>query len=161
MRRLAKTANQSVHMAVTSGESILVIGQVDAPGNNAMSVRLGAKIDLWRASSGRIILAHLPHDDVEAFFAAVPRPAGMLDSEIRADLQKIREIGHEVRDSFVVRGVVNISAPVIDHSGHAIAALTVPHIEKYTDPITFETCRAELVATAQALSRALGGAVAS
>ncbi len=157
MRTLVKSINQSSHLAIVANDSVLVVGQVDAPGNNIMTVRLGAKIDLWSASSGRVILAHLPGDEVDTYFANVPLPTGMSEESVRRDLQAIREKGHEVRDSFVVRGVVNVSAPIIDHSGRAVAALTIPHIERYHDAMTFEDCRQALVDTARALTRSLGG----
>lgn len=160
MQRLAREVDQSVHLAVRSGDAVLVVGQVDGPGNNVMSVRLGARIELWRASSGRVILAHLPDDQLAEVFADAPLPEGMARATVRAELQKIRRVGFEVRESFVVRGIVNISAPVIDHSGHAIAALTIPHLERYQDTVDFDTCRARLVDAAQALSRSLGGGAA-
>jgi DNA-binding IclR family transcriptional regulator len=161
MTRLSREVNQSVHLAVLSGDAILVVGQVDSPGNNVMSVRLGARIDLWRATSGRVILAHMPAEALADTFARVPLPEGMNESELRSELAHIRALGFEVRDSFVVRGIVNISAPVIDHSGQAIAALTIPHLERYHDTVGFHECRVQLVATAQALSRSLGGGTAS
>lgn len=157
MRALTKSINQSVHLAIASDESVLVVGQVDSPGNNTMAVRLGAKIDLWQASSGRVILAHLPEEEVAQFFANVPLPQGMSETQIRAELTQIKKNGLEVRDSFMVRGIVNISAPIIDHSGRATAALTVPHIERYNETISFENCREELIKTAAALTQSLGG----
>jgi DNA-binding IclR family transcriptional regulator len=160
MQRLSRTVNQSVHLAVLSGDAILVVGQVDSPGNNVMSVRLGARIDLWRASSGRVILAYLPAEALAETFARVPLPEGMTEAGLRAELAHIRALGFEVRDSFVVRGIVNISVPVIDHSGQAIAALTIPHLERYHDTVGFNDCRLRLVATAQSLSRSLGGGTA-
>ena len=114
-------------------------------------------IDLWSASSGRVILAHLPDEEVDSYFANVPLPTGMNEQTVREDLETIREKGYEVRDSFVVRGIVNVSAPIIDHSGRAVAAMTIPHIERYHDTLTFEDCRRELVDTARALTRSLGG----
>jgi DNA-binding IclR family transcriptional regulator len=160
MTQLSREVNQSVHLAVLSGDAVLVVGQVDSPGNNVMSVRLGARIDLWRASSGRVILAHLPAAALADIFARVPLPAGMSEADLRAELAHIRAQGFEVRDSFVVRGIVNISAPVIDHSGQAIAAMTIPYLERYHDTVGFNECRQRLVATARVLSRSLGGGTA-
>ncbi len=157
MRALAMRINQSVHMGITNDDSVLIVGQVDSPGNNTMTVRLGAKIELWRTSSGRVILAHLPEEDVAGFFASAALPRDMSEDEVRAELNAIRKAGFEVRKSFVVRGIVNISVPVIDHSGRAIAALTVPYIERYQETITFEDCRLELIKTASALTKSLGG----
>ena len=157
MRAMVNAVKQSSHLAILTTDSVLVVGQVDSPGINNMTVRLGAKIDLWSTSSGRVILAHLPDDEVGEYFKSVPLPADMSEESVRRDLRKIRDKGHEVRDSFVVRGVVNVAAPVMDHSGRAVAALTVPHIEKYHDPITFEDCRLELIRTAAELTKSLGG----
>ena len=55
-----------------------------------------------------------------------------------------------------MRGVVNIAAPIFDHSGKAVAALTVPHIERTTDRIEFGICERKTVAAARDLSRAMG-----
>lgn len=157
MRRLASEIRQSVHLAiVTTDNEVLVIGQVDSPSNNVMSVRLGAKIGLWNASSGRVILAYEPREDLDRHIAELPLPPGVSRAELERELRNIRETGYEVRDSFVVRGVVNIAAPVFDHSGRAVAALTVPHIERSHDTVTFETCVKKLVAGARELSTALG-----
>nr|WP_261332190.1 IclR family transcriptional regulator C-terminal domain-containing protein [Mameliella sediminis] len=122
-----------------------------------MAVRLGAQIDLWRASSGRVILAYQPKEEVRRLMKEVPIPKDSSAEQILEELAQIRAGGLEVRDSFVVRGVVNISVPIIDHSGQAVAALTIPHIERYGEPISFETCKSELAATAALLSKTLGG----
>ena len=156
MRRLASDIRQSVHLGIVTNNEVLVVAQTDSPSNNVMSVRLGAKIDLWLASSGRVIVAFLDDVELNRLHNEVPLPEGMSRAELESDLARIRSNGYEVRDSFVVRGVVNISAPVLDHSGHAAAALTVPHIERNGDPISFVACKDQLIAAARELSTALG-----
>lgn len=160
LQRLAREADQSVHLAVRSGDAVLVVGQMDGPGNNVMSVRLGARIELWRASSGRVILAYMPEEQLSDAFRNLPLPKDMTEASLRAELERIRQVGFEVRESFVVRGIVNISAPVIDHSGYAIAARTIPHLERYDDEMSFDECRRRLLDAAHALSRGLGGGMA-
>jgi DNA-binding IclR family transcriptional regulator len=160
MRGLANEINQSLHLAILSGDHILVVGQVDSPGNNVMSVRLGAKIDIWRASSGRVILAHLPEEVLHETIEKVPLPEGVALDKLQGELHNIQKLGHEVMDSFVVSGVVNISAPIIDHSGHAIAALTVPHINRVGDDLSFSDCVDSLVLATRNLSTSLGGEAA-
>ncbi|SMX25655.1 IclR family transcriptional regulator [Boseongicola aestuarii] len=157
MRDVTRATNQSVHLAILADESILVVGQTNPPGNNILSVRLGAKIDLWQASSGRVILAFHSADEVTELLKKVPLPADYNNEKIRTELADIHSNGFEVRDSFVVKGVVNIAVPIIDHSGRAAAALTMPHIERFGEKITFEQCRVELIKTAATLSKNLGG----
>lgn len=156
MRGLASRINQSVHLTVLSEGGILVVGQVDSPGDNTMAVRLGARIDLFRASSGLVILAHLDETELSAILSKSTLPDGMTEQSLRADLHTIRAAGCEIRNSYVVQGVVNISAPILDHTGCAIGALTIPHIVRYHDTVTQDQCRAELLDTTAELSRSLG-----
>ena len=160
MKELAHQINQSVHLAILSDDAILIIGQSDSTDANVMSVRLGTRIDLWKASSGRVILAYLPEEELSSYFARVPLPLKLTEKKVRAELAHIRSVGYEIRDSFVVRGITNISAPVIDHHGYAIAAVTIPFLERYQDIATFDECRKALFAVARELSRNLGNGIA-
>ncbi|KAF0174836.1 MAG: putative IclR family transcriptional regulator [Rhodobacteraceae bacterium] len=159
MRDLAHSINQSVHLAVLTDDSVLIAGQVDPPARHVMSVRLGTRVDVWRASSGRVMMAFQTEAALADMLRRAPLPDGATEADLRADLVAIRERGHEIVDSFVIRGVVNISAPIIDHTGEAIAALTVPHIERFNDPVSFSDCCVRTIAAAAQLTRSLGGGV--
>jgi DNA-binding IclR family transcriptional regulator len=160
MRDLAQQINQSVHLAVLSDDSVLIAGQVDPPARHVMSVRLGTRVDVWRASSGRVMMAFADAAEVAAMLARAPLPAGTTETALRADLAAIRARGYEVVDSFVIKGVVNISAPIIDHTGRAVAALTVPHIQRFEDRVSFAECCRAAIETAARLTRSVGGGVA-
>ncbi len=158
MRKLARGIRQSVHLTVLSGDAVLVVGQVDPPANNILSVRLGARIELWRASSGRVILAHLPEEELAENFARHPLPPGMAEARLREEFVAIRARGHEITDSFVLRGIVNIAVPVFDHNGHPVAGLTIPYLERYDDSTpSKEACLEAIAEVARSLTRSLGG----
>ena len=157
MRDLAHRINQSVHLAVLADDAVLIVGQVDPPARHVMSVRLGTRVDLWRASSGRVMMAYQTEHRLAEMLRRVPLPEGGDEARLRADLAEIRKRGHEVVDSFVVRGVINISVPIIDHSGHAVAALTVPHIERFGEAVSLADCCMEAIGIADKLTRRLGG----
>jgi DNA-binding IclR family transcriptional regulator len=129
MNALSEKLQQSVHLAIISEGRVLVIGQVDSPGYHLMSVRLGAKLDVWKASSGRVILAHSPKSELDQFIVAHPPGSEEETNAIRKELAKVRKKGYEERKSYVIKGVVNISVPLVDYSGQAIACLTIPMIE--------------------------------
>ena len=63
MRRLAQRINQSTHLLILSDRHVLVIAQVDSPGNNVTSVRLGARIPLFETASGAVLTAHLKGEE--------------------------------------------------------------------------------------------------
>lgn len=157
MQRLAETINQSVHLAVMSGDSVLIVAQKDSPGYNVLSVKLGARMHALEASSGWVILAHLPEDALEKYFAAHRLPDGFTEETLRESLRETRRKGIEVHESFRLRGVTNISAPVTDHSGMPIAALTSPYIERIEAGLPFAAIVEQIGEAARTLSRQIGG----
>ena len=125
-----------------------------------MSVRLGTRVDVWRASSGRAMMAFQTEAALTDMLARSPLPVDMNEARLRSDLVEIRRRGHEIVDSFVVKGVVNISAPITGHMGQPIAALTVPHIERFGDRVSFSDCCVATIDGAARLTQSLGGGVA-
>lgn len=159
MQSLATSVDESVHLGVLSEDSILVIGQVDNPGYNVLKVRLGARIPLWKASTGRTLMAYQPLDGLNKQLTKYPLPPELDLARLMKDLEAIRTRGYEQMPSFVVKGVTNISAPVIGHDGFAVAAMTIPFIERISGNIPVDECRAMLVDAANTLSRAVGGRI--
>ena len=53
--------------------------------------------------------------------------------DFKKSLSKVRIQGHLTSYSQNVRGVFNISFPILDPSGNAIAALTCPFVERIDD----------------------------
>lgn len=161
MQDLAHNTNQSAHLAIIADNAVLIIGQVDPPARHVMSVRLGTRVNIWKASSGRVMMAFQSEEHLRDMLRRAPLPEDMNEAQLRADLATIRARGHELVDSFVVKGVVNISAPIIDHTGVAVAALTVPHISRFDDTVTLADCCQATIAAAAQLTRGLGGGAAS
>jgi DNA-binding IclR family transcriptional regulator len=62
-------------------------------------------------------------------------------------------------ESTRTRGVHDVSFPVLDHAGHAVAAMTVPCIERLDVPelSSLEAVRAALSDATARLSIAIGG----
>lgn len=158
MQRLANRINQSMHLAILHSGRVLVIAQVDCNDNNITAVRLGAQINVFDTSSGRVLAAWMPVDELEALLAA----AGDADPARRAgflgDLPKVRSAGFAENDSFTIAGVVNISAPVRDISGRVVAAMTIPYVRRLsgTAVVPLAEARASLLDMAEQISRQLG-----
>ena len=74
MNQLARKVNQSVHLAILSWDAVLVIGQVDSPNNNNMSVRLGPRSTFgWPRPGGSSLRICRPSGWPE-YIARVPLP---------------------------------------------------------------------------------------
>src|ERR1700739_1347743 len=157
VQRVASETGQSCHLAMLNSAEVVIVAQADAPGNMGFSVRPGANIDLLTTASGHVILA-FQSDEVRAralgawrLRSKKPIPAGL-----NRHLSRIRHRGYEELASYQVRGVANISYPVLNQHGEAIAAMTVPFLATIGDRKGPPQVKEALSRASRALSLAIG-----
>jgi len=133
MRELATRAVQSSHLTVYEAGRVIVVAQVDSPERWAFGLKVGALVSLTDTASGYVLLAF--RDDAER--ARMLTEHVRLDGEQevdKAELQRqiddTRRRGHSRTDSRQIRGVVNLSYPVMGANNRMLAALNVPYIER-------------------------------
>jgi DNA-binding IclR family transcriptional regulator len=158
VQQVASDTGQSCHLAMLNHAEVVVVAQFDAPGIMGFSVRLGANIDLLNTASGHVILA-FQSDGVRAralgawrFRSKKPIPSGLY-----RHLNQIRRRGYEELASYQVHGVVNISYPILNQHGEAIAAMTVPFIARIGDTAGPLQVKEVLSLASRTLSAAIGG----
>lgn len=158
MTRLAHETSQSCHLGVLEGGRVVILAQRNPPTNVGFYVKLGSTVDLMQAASGYVILAHLDSLQRERALADWSSESGRKPPrDLEVHLARIREAGCEKRASYVVKGVMNISFPVLDDRGLAIGALTVPFLQ-YTNPAKDEDVVIEsLRKAAVQITAAIGG----
>ena len=157
MEELAIEIEQSCHLAVLDGLDILIIAQVDSPLPRQYSVMLGARLPIWEASSGNLLLAQLPEAKREALFRSVTRmvaPETM--QQFRERVAEIGISGREERESYFVSGLRTISRPIYNHLSTTVAAITVPFLQHKRVVVTPAEAGARLELAAKRLSRELG-----
>ena len=158
VHRVASETGQSCHLAMLNHAEVVIVAQFDAPGNMGFSVRLGANVDLLNTASGHVILA-FQSDEVRAraLEAWRLRKRKPIPSGLYRHLNQIRRRGYEELASYLVHGVVNISYPVLNQHGEAIAAITVPFLARIGDSIGPPQVKEALSLASRALSVAMGG----
>jgi DNA-binding IclR family transcriptional regulator len=153
MRELSRAVRQSCHLAVASNEQMVVVARVENEGYLGFSVRPGYRRSLVEATSGGVLFAFQPPEVRKTWAAnlkATGTPGRVLNEFIlRTDA--IRARGYEVAHSDFVRGVTDLSAPVMGANG-AIAALTIPFVESFPPPATMEATIDLLRAAAERLT---------
>lgn len=136
MNRFSEQARQSCHLGVYDRGDLTIVAQVDSPDNWGLTIRLGARIDLLKTGSGRVMLAfqdeparavmlreHAEHNEETATLPS-----------FASSLNEIRARGYWQGDSLQARGVVDVSAPVLGPEG-AVAVLTCPFVQRQdTEP---------------------------
>jgi DNA-binding IclR family transcriptional regulator len=158
MQRVADQTGQSCHLAMPSNGNIVVVASVEAPVHMGFSVRLGANIDLLNTASGHVILAfHGPEYRAHSLAAWQRKTKARLPQGLDRHLDEIRQRGYEELASYQVRGVVNISFPVLNQHGEAVAAVSVPFLARIADEIGPPQVKEHLADAADRLSHAIGG----
>lgn len=161
MQKVANRINQSMHLGILHDGKVLVIAQVDCRDNNITAVRLGAQIPLFDTSSGRVLAAWMDHEDLDALLDQTGNSTALRRTSFLEDLPKVKSLGYAENDSFTIAGVINISAPIHDMTGHVVAAVTVPFIRRLsgTNLVSIEEARLALLAMARRISRQLGAGI--
>jgi DNA-binding IclR family transcriptional regulator len=118
---------------------------------------MGSKVDLMHAATGHVILAYQSEDARERAieeWRSETRKRKPVDLD--EHLAKIKARGHERRASYEVAGVINISFPVLNVQGQAIAGLTVPFVKRIEDTIGITEAVTSLREASRRISEAMG-----
>jgi DNA-binding IclR family transcriptional regulator len=158
MQDVVHELNQSCHLGVLEGGQVVIVAQSDSPVSPGFYVKAGSIVDLMHAATGHVILAHLQPDlRARALEIWMHQTENSVPKDLDEHLEKIKTQGYEERDSYEIRGVINISYPVLDERGNAVAALTVPYLARMEDSTTPKTVRTVLRDASLKLSEAIGG----
>lgn len=156
MRALADRLQQSCHLAMRSGDEMVVVANVQSPGLLGFAVRMGYRRPLVLSASGNVLLACQPAID-EDWAAAEADRRGLAPAALLASLREVGRVGHVAMPSPMLNAIIDLSAPVLQ-GGVAIAALTVPFVHGPGATLGVEEARAALLAVTRELSGSVTGA---
>jgi DNA-binding IclR family transcriptional regulator len=134
MRKLTQEIGQSCHIAVASEDQIVVITRIERPGDLGFSVRIGYRREIARATSGQVLFAY-QNDEVRRNWLKRCRLKGEAADAFVQRADAVRARGHHEAASDFVRGIIDLSAPIL-RGDTAIAALTCPFV--HSNPLVME-----------------------
>jgi IclR family pca regulon transcriptional regulator len=117
-------------MAQLDGSDIVYVARVSVPKLIALRVDIGTRFPAVQTSQGKVLLAALSPDDLDATLA-VPSRAGLPPSigrspeRLRDELTGIRARGWALADEELAPGVRSVAVPVRDRRGVVQAAMNV------------------------------------
>ena len=162
MERLANKIDQACHLVGLHGSRIVVMAQ-SQPERQLMgwAVRVGASFPLSvKFASARVLAAfQRPDRRAELIARMHEEDQAASPSDLRARLEQIAERGFEMAPSEVAQGVIDISTPIIDHAGWAVAALTVAAVFKPASAQSSGDILEPIKRAADSISLAIGGTV--
>ncbi|GGA40403.1 hypothetical protein GCM10011499_07440 [Pelagibacterium lentulum] len=131
----ALEARQSCHLVIEDQGQALVAAQAHCPANWEFGVRAGAEIDLLGTGSGQTLLAFQSPAARELLmlrWQGSPRLDRL--AALEPQLKTFLAQGHRVGDSHQIRGIVDISVPILSPRGYCVAILTCPYMERLEEP---------------------------
>lgn len=165
MRKAADALNQSLHLAVWDDGQFVITSSASAPGNWRLSLRIGSVIGLYNTGSGLALVAF--QDDPQRSrmvreHQLVPGETVMDDATFQSTIRQIRAQGYVSVPSGYTKSVVNLSCPVLDPFGNAIAAITCPFVEHLNPEAGagLEEALASIRQTAEEMTNQLNGTFA-
>ncbi|WNO52845.1 IclR family transcriptional regulator [Stakelama saccharophila] len=157
MTALADEAGQSCHLAVASGAEMVVVARVEAPGLLGFAVRVGYRRPLHRSASGLTLLAFEPIARQEQMLDEIELLGGDIDrAALKRELADTAALGFVARDSTMIHGIRDISAPILA-AGEARAALTIPYVSGAGAKTDADRTTTLVRAAAENISAALDG----
>ena len=158
---LVHDTGETGHLAVLDGGEAIYIERVEARRALRVPSAIGRGYPAHATNLGKVLLADLPRERVEAIIAerglAAYTSQTITDpAELEADLELIRRRGYAVDNEEYDEGLRCIGAAVRDHSGHVVAALGIGGPVTRITPERVEELGGLVMTAARGLSRRLG-----
>ncbi|MFI7609947.1 IclR family transcriptional regulator [Nonomuraea terrae] len=129
LRRLVDVLDESVNLAVRTGDTVRFIAGVECFQSLRVGSREGMVFPAHRTTAGLLLLAELTDEELEAVYPAeryTDRPGDRPDLErLRTELARVRRNGFVLNQGRSERGVVAIGVPLRARDGDALAGVSV------------------------------------
>ncbi len=130
MTQLALRAEETVHLAVLSDREIVYVDKVDSPRTLGVISKIGQRAPVYCTALGKALLAYQPREEMARIIKEIelkPYTEATITSKkaLLEELRRIRERGYSLDRREYEEGVECIAAPIRDHLGNVIAALSI------------------------------------
>lgn len=129
LEELASIIHESTSLSVLEGPDIVYVARVPARRIMTVRINIGTRFPAYATSMGRVMLAALDDDGLDAYLAHVglaPLTSHTIHGrdELVADLAGVRERGWALIDQELEEGLRSIAVP-IRHGDEVVAAINV------------------------------------
>jgi IclR family pca regulon transcriptional regulator len=128
--RLADVVGESASLAIADGDEIVYLARAVSSRILSTTLNVGRRMPAYCTSIGRVLLAALPDDALDAYLARVTlhgfteRTLTSID-ELRRALEVAARDGYAIADQQMEPGIATIAVPVHASDGHVVAGINV------------------------------------
>jgi DNA-binding IclR family transcriptional regulator len=161
LRELRDETGESVFLAVQLGNQGVTIEQL--PGLHPVKVlsEIGHRFPMYTSAPGKALMAYLPEAEAEevirnqSYKKHTARTITGIKA-MRAELETVRHLGYSLDQGEELEDLHCVGAPVLNHRGHAIAAIWVSALASVIREEHFEEVGAQVRSAALRISKRYG-----
>ncbi len=160
--RLRDRTGWSAHLGELHGRDVVYVARVATRRSIASIVHVGTRLPAHATTMGRILLSSLSDQEIRDLYSQDLNRSFNLSpyldiAELLKQIAADRAEGIVVQNSGYEPGVASVAAPIRDVSGRTVAAINVSAVALLANEVELNgPLRAEVLATAAAISRDLG-----
>lgn len=130
LNSISRTLNESCSLAVLNENEVLYVARSATSRIMSVALNTGSRLPAYCTSLGRVLLAHLPQEELDTYFSKVELKAltdktVVSEARTREILEDVRQQGYALVDEELEIGLRSIAVPVRGASGNVIAALNI------------------------------------
>jgi IclR family pca regulon transcriptional regulator len=130
LERMSATLRESFSVATLDGDDIVYIARTAGTRVMAVDLHIGSRLPAYCTSMGRVLLAYLPPEELEAYLARAvltPHTTRTITSveKLRLALRNVRRNGYALVDQELEVGLRSLAVPVYGPSGRVTATVNL------------------------------------
>jgi IclR family acetate operon transcriptional repressor len=130
LNALADFSGETAALSVLRGTKMIIVDTEESPTQLRAAPTIGMRTPATTTSNGKAVLAFLPEDRLKEILRVEGLPAMTENSIVklgafRVDLAATRERGYAIDNEEYQKGLVGVSAPVLDSRKQVMGALSV------------------------------------
>jgi DNA-binding IclR family transcriptional regulator len=135
MTELSLKVQETIHLAVISDTEIVYVDKVDSPRTLGVMSKIGQRAPVYCTALGKVLLAFQPENEQSRIIRKIrltpltPRTITSKEKLVE-ELKAIRKQGYSLDHREIEGEVECIGAPIRDHLGNVIAALSISGPQK-------------------------------
>ena len=127
---LVDRIHESSSISVRDRDEIVYVARVPTKRIMTISLAVGSRLPMYPTSMGRVVLAGMPDDEVDAYLErselrALTTRTVVDPAALRAIVQDVREQGWALVDQELEDGVRSVAAPLHDANGRVLGAVNL------------------------------------
>ena len=161
LMELVEKTGETVNLGILDGTEAIYLETIAGPGAIRVNTWPGKRLPIHRTALGKALAAELPQTELPAIIAKTGLPRSTPNTHttlksLQADLELTRQRGYAIDDEEDEVGLRCIGAPIRDHKGETIAAVSVTGLAQRVPIATMPELAIAVMDAARRISDLLG-----